>query len=110
MVFVVFQWYFRLPVVLASRSVRLHRHAYAPEPERPESPEVPFSYTAETTFALSALRENTGVKFPRLMPTLAASPVDIKEVDNPPQLPAWKGNLSLQLRWELWGGCTGACP
>lgn len=83
----------------------LHRSARVLEPERPYNAEVPLSYTSETMFAL---KENTDVNFPLLMPTLALSPVHIKEVNNPPQLPTWKGNFSLQLRWELWDGCTGA--
>lgn len=60
-----------------------------------------FSYTSETIFAFSVLRENTDVDFPLLMPALAVSPVHIKEVNNPSQLLTWKGNFSLQLRWEL---------
>lgn len=34
------------------------------------------------------------------MPTLAVSPVHIKEVSNPPQLSTWKRNFSLWLRWS----------
>lgn len=34
------------------------------------------------------------------MPTLAVSPVHIKEVNNLPQLSTWKGNFSLWLRWS----------
>lgn len=67
----------------------LHHSARVLEPERPYNAEVPLSYTSETMFAL---KENTHVNFPLLMPTLALSPVHIKEVNNPPQLPTWKGN------------------
>lgn len=88
----------------------LHCFACVLEPERPYGTEVHLSYTSETMFAFSALKENTDVNFPLLRPTLAVSPVHIKEVNNPPQLPTWKGNFSLQLRWELWDGCTGAWP